>query len=102
MPGGLSPAYMIAKPYVRGGFRAVKTQPRPEDYPNFWHYEVQAKARRGDENGEPVWVTIEAFDYLGNARLRVRNLHAACCAHFELGELPSMPHRARRYIKTGK
>ncbi len=74
---------MALKPYVRGGFRAIKTRPKPYSAPKFTHYEVQAKVY-GKEHD--CWVTIEVFDYLGNARLRVRNLHAACAVTIDIRE----------------
>jgi hypothetical protein len=75
------------KPYRRGIFRVVK---------NFTGtgYWVQANS---DTSG---WVPIMHHDYLGSARLRVRNLHAACCSMVELAM--QLPPTAQRYIKTGK
>jgi len=59
------------KPYRRGDFRVIK---RP-----VFGYQVQVKDRHDD------WHDLGcSFDYLGNARLRVRNLHAACCIMADL------------------
>lgn len=77
------------KPYTRGDFRAIKTATG--------FYQIQSRDRDG------FWNSIGcSFDYLSNARLRVRNLHAACCVPFELIEQPGFPNFAKRYIQTGK
>ena len=55
----------MKKPYQRGNFRVTKN--------HLSHYVVQAR----DYRDTTEWVSIGTFDYLANARLRVRNLHAA-------------------------
>jgi hypothetical protein len=71
--------------YTRGDFRVVK-------YDAFYGYQVQARHRHG------TWQDIfVSFDYLGNARRRVRNLHAACCTHLEVSDyVPGLPKAKRR------
>lgn len=80
------------KPYTRGDFR-VLTRKRANGSN---HYQIQVYIEKGDS-----WLDFGCpFDYLGNARQRVRNLYAACCTHREIAEfVPSMPSR---YLKTGK
>jgi len=96
----------MTKPYQRGIFRAIKTTPHPEKFPKFQHYEIQVAPYSTLQGGVySDWVTIDAFDYAGNARLRVRNLHAASCTHIDLVDSAaweSFSDTARRYVRTGK
>ena len=79
------------KPYTRGNFRVIKRR-------EFNGYQVQVYIEKGDS-----WLDLGcSFDHLGNARLKVRNLHAACYTHLEVCESKDLNFPGRRYIKTGK
>lgn len=63
--------------YQRGGFRVVGTI--------YGTYHVQAKVFVADPqfkkfDAKDLWASIETFDYLANARARVRRLHEASCS----------------------
>lgn len=92
------------KPYTRGKFRVMKEMiGKGRDFPV---YRVQAGSYRIDENGVPLeWLTIASYDYLGNARRQVRNLHVASCSLTrELGDSlkSDLPEGTLHYLKTGK
>lgn len=95
------------KTYTRGDFRAIgPVTPHPETIPQYRCFDLQArKIKRGPLGEEDEWFTIESFDYASTAKLRVRNLHAACCISVDLVEHVDrfvIGEMAKRYVKTGK
>jgi len=71
----------MSKPYTRGNFRAI-TRKRSNHNSN--HYQIQVYIEKGD-----TWLDFGCpFDYLCNARLRVRNLNIGNCAVKQLSLIP--------------
>ncbi len=71
----------MSKPYQRGNFRAI-TRKRHNHNSN--HYQIQVYIQKGN-----TWLDFGTpFDYLCNARLRVRNLDIGNCAMHQLLHLP--------------